>query len=178
MSHAAGRGGVRARGRLKGLKVTPSCGEESWHLREQAASRQRARKQEPSRSDKQRTQADSPRGSESSERVRSARPLLHRKSPGVGEVSWSLRFLFREELFNEETSLGKQVPPPGPANPKTSPTKNSRTDHQRVGEETSLVKRVPPPGPANPKTSPTKNRRTDQQRSVVPRCVRTLGDFG
>ena len=41
-----------------------------------------------------------------------------------------------------------------------------------------MVKRVPPPGPANAKTSPTKNRRTDQQRSVVPRCVRTLGDFG
>ena len=63
---------------------------------------------------------------------------LQRKSPGV-------RGFFREELFSEETSL---------------------------------VKRVPPPGPANPKTSPTKNRRTDQQRSVVPRCVRTLGDFG
>ena len=73
----------------------------------------------------------------------------------------------------------KRVPPPGTANThKTSPTKNSITDHQRFGEETSLVKRVPPPGPANAKTSPTKNRRTDQQRSVVPRCVRTLGDFG
>ena len=40
------------------------------------AGSERASKQ-PSRSDKQRTQADSPRGSESSERVRSARPLLH-----------------------------------------------------------------------------------------------------
>ena len=72
----------------------------------------------------------------------------------------------------------KRVPPPGTANThKTSPTKNSITDHQRFGEETSLVKRVPPPGPANPKTSPTKNRRTDQQRSVVPRCCRTLGNL-
>ena len=95
---------------------------------------------------------------------------LQRKSPGV-------RGFFREELFSEETSLVKRVPPPGPANPKTSPTKNSITDHQRFGEETSLVKRVPPPGPANPKTSPTKNRRTDQQRSVVPRCYRTLGNL-
>ena len=41
---------------------------------------------------------------------------LQLKSPGV-------RGFFREELFSEETSLVKRVPPPGPANPKTSPTK-------------------------------------------------------
>ena len=45
----------------------------------------------------------------------------------------------------------KRVPPPGTANThKTSPTKNSITDHHRFSEETSQVKRVPPPGPANP----------------------------
>ena len=52
---------------------------------------------------------------------------LQRKSPGV-------RGFFREELFSEETSLVKRVPPPGPANPKTSPTKNRRTDQQRSDE--------------------------------------------
>jgi hypothetical protein len=51
---------------------------------------------------------------------------LQRKSPGVRGFS------FGEALFSEETSLVKRVPPPGTANPhKTSPTENSRTDHQR-----------------------------------------------
>jgi hypothetical protein len=125
LSHAAGRGGVRARGRLKGLKVTPSCGEESWHLREQAASRQRARKQEPSRSDKQRTQADSPRGSESSERVRSARPLLHRKSPGVGEVSWSLRFLFGKSCSTRRLLWGSKCRLRAPRTPRLLPQRTA-----------------------------------------------------
>ena len=131
---------------------------------------------------KQKRQAEN--ASEQPQRKREQRTRAERKTSSPQKVARSWRsFLeseisFREELFNEETSLGKQVPPPGPANAKTSPTKNSITDHQRFGEETSLVKRVPPPGPANATTSPTKNRRSDQQRPVVPRCYRTLGDFG
>ena len=56
---------------------------------------------------------------------------LQRKSPGV-------RGFFREELFSEETSLVKRVPPPGPANPQDVAHKEPQNGSAALGRTALL----------------------------------------